>query len=102
MDKITAKGLFGTVEILLEVTKENEELIFDFNGEEDSLLEPLIRHYLNYAPAMGGTYYPPTNSMLNVVNVLQNGSFFTKLISLEIEGEPETIPFDDSDPNIIY
>ena len=102
MDKVIAKGLFGEVEILVEATIEDGDLVVDFNGEEDAMLEPVLMQLLKYAPAMGGVYYPPVYSLLNVVNVLENGWFFTKLISLETEGEEETIPFDEDELENVY
>ena len=102
MKKVTAKGLIGKQELLLEATIEDGELVLDFDGAEDELLESTLLMQLKYAPAMGGTFYPEEKSLLNVVNVLQNDGFFTKLISIDIEGEEETIPFDAEDDEIVY
>ena len=98
MKKVTAKGLIGKQELLLEATIEDGELVLDFDGGEDEYLESTLLMQLKYAPAMGGTFYPEEKSLLNVVNVLQNDGFFTKLISIEIEGEPETVPLDEDAP----
>lgn len=102
MKKVTAKGLIGKQELLLEATIEDGELVLDFDGGEDELLESTLLMQLKYAPAMGGTFYPEEKSLLNVVNVLQNDGFFTKLISIEIEGEPETVPLEDEDDGKVY
>jgi len=102
MKKVTAKGLIGKQELLLEATIEDGELVLDFDGGEDELLESTLLMQLKYAPAMGGTFYPEEKSLLNVVNVLQNDGFFTKLISIDIEGEEETIPFDSEDDGKVY
>ena len=102
MKKVTAKGLIGKQELLLEATIEDGELVLDFDGVEDELLESTLLMQLKYAPAMGGTFYPEEKSLLNVVNVLQSGWFFKKLISIDIEGEEETIPFDGEDDEIVY
>ena len=105
MDKVIAKGLIGKEEVLLEATIEDGELVLDFDGGEDELLESTLLMQLKYAPAMGGTFYPEEKSLLNVVNVLQNDGFFTKLISIDIEGEPETVPLEDEpegEEKIVY
>ena len=102
MKKVTAKGLIGKQELLLEATIEDGELVLDFDGSEDETLESAFKMQLKYAPAMGGTFYPEEKSLLNVVNVLQSGWFFKKLISIDIEGEEETIPFDSEDDGKVY
>ena len=102
MKKVIAKGLIGKEEVLLEATIEDGELVLDFDGPEDETLESTFEMQLKYAPAMGGTFYPEEKSLLNVVNVLQSGWFFKKLISIDIEGEEETIPFDAEDDEIVY
>ena len=102
MKKVTAKGLIGKQELLLEATIEDGELVLDFDGGEDELLESTLLMQLKYAPAMGGTFYPEEKSLLNMVNVLQSGWFFKKLISIDIEGEEETIPFDSEDDGKVY
>ena len=105
MKKVTAKGLIGKQELVLEATIEDGELVLDFDGGEDQYLESTLLMQLKYAPAMGGTFYPEEKSLLNVVNVLQNDGFFTKLISIDIEGEPETVPLEDDaegEEKIVY
>ena len=102
MKKVTAKGLIGKQELLVEATIEGGELVLDFDGGEDEYLESTLLMQLKYAPAMGGTFYPEEKSLLNVVNVLQSGWFFKKLISIDIEGEEETIPFDSEDDGKVY
>ena len=102
MEKVVAIGKFGGEEIKLEASIVDGELVILFDGEQNEMLEPIIMTELKYAPAMGGTFYPEEKSLLNVVNVLENGWFFTKLISLETEGEEETIPFDEDEPENVY
>lgn len=102
MEKVVAIGKFGGEEIKLEASIENGELVILFDGEQNEMLEPIIMTELKYAPAMGGTFYPEEKSLLNVVNVLQSGWFFKKLISIDIEGEEETIPFDSEDDGKVY
>ena len=105
MEKVVAIGKFGGEEIKLEAIIENGELVILFDGEQNEMLEPIIMTELKYAPAMGGTLYPEEKSLLNVVNVLQNDGFFTKLISIDIEDEPETVPLEDEpegEEKIVY
>lgn len=102
MEKVVAIGKFGGEEIKLEASIVDGELVILFDGERNEMLEPIIMTELKYAPAMGGTFYPEEKSLLNVVNVLQSGWFFKKLISIDIEGEEETIPFDSEDDEIVY
>ena len=100
MEKVVAIGKFGGEEIKLEASIVDGELMILFDGERNEMLEPIIMTELKYAPAMGGTFYPEEKSLLNVVNVLQSGWFFKKLISIDIEGEEETIPFDEDDGKV--
>ena len=105
MEKVVAIGKFGGEEIKLEASIVDGELVILFDGERNEMLEPIIMTELKYAPAMGGTFYPEEKSLLNVVNVLQSGWFFTKLISIDIEGEPETVPLEDEpegEEKIVY
>ena len=102
MEKVVAIGKFGGEEIKLEASIVDGELVILFDGEQNEMLEPIIMTELKYAPAMGGTLYPEEKSLLNVVNVLQSGWFFKKLISIDIEGEEETIPFDSEDDGKVY
>ena len=102
MEKVVAIGKFGGEEIKLEASIVDGELVILFDGERNEMLEPIIMTELKYAPAMGGTFYPEEKSLLNVVNVLQSGWFFKKLISIDIEGEEETIPFDSEDDGKVY
>ena len=102
MEKVVAIGKFGGEEIKLEASIVDGELVILFDGEQNEMLEPIIMTELKYAPAMGGTFYPEEKSLLNVVNVLQSGWFFKKLISIDIEGEEETIPFDSEDDGKVY
>lgn len=102
MEKVVAIGKFGGEEIKLEASIVDGELVILFDGEQNEMLEPIIITELKYAPAMGGTFYPEEKSLLNVVNVLQSGWFFKKLISIDIEGEEETIPFDSEDDGKVY
>ena len=102
MEKVIAIGKFGGEEIKLEASIVDGELVILFDGEPNEMLEPIIMTELKYAPAMGGTFYPEEKSLLNVVNVLQSGWFFKELISIDIEGEEETIPFDSEDDGKVY
>ena len=93
MSKITAIGkLFGE-KIKVECEKTNGEIIISVNGEEDEFVEEYIETLLSKRYPVGGSYCPPENSMLNVWNVLKY-RFFDELISIEVEGEIEEIPFE--------
>lgn len=87
--KITAIGeLYGNI-----ITVTVEDLKILYNGEENLLLEVHMEKCIENELAVGGTYYPTKDEMLCYYNVLSN-NFFNKLISIEVEGELETIPND--------
>lgn len=94
MAKIIARGDGMTVAV-----EENEGSIrILFDGEESDFLLGKLNDDVEYAPPMGGTFYPNPGSMLAYYNALEK-VFFNKLTSLEVEGDIGEIP---NEPGCIY
>lgn len=98
MSKITGTGKIHGV--LTTVTCEfvDGEIIINFDDIKIACYENSFRNELKQHYSIGGTYYPKENSMLNVLNVLEN-HFFDYPIKAEIEGYIDPIPFEEG---IIY
>lgn len=94
MAKIIARGDGMTVAV-----EENEGSIrILFDGEENDFMLGKLNDDAEYAPPMGGTFYPKPGSMLAYFNTL-NTVFFNKLTSLEVDGDIGEIP---NEPGCIY
>ena len=91
MGKVIAKGKkYG-----FKVTVEFELKKVLFNGQKDELLEDELSELLERPRAVGGTYYPPVDSLLNAMNILQYHFFDEPTEDITVEGEIEQIPFED-------
>lgn len=91
MGKIIATGkLYGELRTLTVELREGKPEILETE------LRELFQHDLDIAiqnqQPIGGTYYPPPETLLAAYNVL-NHFFFTELQSLEVIGEIEEIPY---------
>jgi hypothetical protein len=95
MNKIIATGVLNGYEIELEVELINGKLIIN-----EPILQPDLDHHLENAEPIGGTYYPPDNTLLAAYNIL-NSNFFDvgSDVKIEVIGELEKIP---GDENVIY
>ncbi len=78
MAKIKATGKVNGYECDVECSDTGEGLVIDFNGEEDEHLERQFRHELNKYHPVGGTYYPPQESMMNGLHILELGYLPTR------------------------
>lgn len=97
MGKIIATGkLYGESRTLTVELRDGKPEILEAE------LRELFQHDLDTAiqnqRPIGGTYYPPPETLLAAYNVL-NHSFFTELQSIEVVGEIEEIPYTDG---VIY
>lgn len=100
MNKIIVKGkLPPRGKTTAEVEMKDGELIILFDGEEDPMMEFMFRDLISDPPSMGGTYYPPVNSLLNALNVLRT-EMFESVESVETIGDIGTVPFEEGDDNI--
>ena len=91
MGKIIATGkLYGELRTLTVELRDGKPEILETE------LRELFQHDLDTAiqnqQPIGGTYYPPSETLLAAYNVL-NHFFFTELQSLEVVGEIEEIPY---------
>lgn len=66
-----------------------------FNGQEDELLEEEFFELLENPKSIGGTYYPPADTLLNAMNILQYHFFDEPTEEIEAEGEIEEIPHEE-------
>lgn len=95
MGKIIAKGKKHGSKMTIEF--DMEKILF--NGQEDELLEEELLEMLDEPKAVGGTYYPPVDSLLNAYNILQYHYFDDTAEEITVEGELEEIPYE---KDIIY
>jgi hypothetical protein len=102
MSKIIAKGLYLGRECIVECFLEDGFPIIELDGEYDEQVQNRFNELLKEAPALGGTYYPPENSLLAAYSVLEN-TFFDEGSAVEIktEGNIGKIPIYDGD-DIVY
>ena len=93
MAKIIAKGIFRGVECEVEVVSELGSIVIMVNGEHDDNVQAIFDKLLKISPALGGTYYPPENSMLSAYSVLVHTFFDSVNMSdISIIGDIGTIP----------
>lgn len=71
MPKIIAKGKYLGVERQVECFLKDGLLTIEIDGEYDETIQNKFNQLLKEAPAMGGTYYPPENSLLAAYSVLE-------------------------------
>lgn len=91
MGKIIAKGKkYGH-----EFTVEFDMKKVLFNDHEDEVLEEEFFELLENPKSIGGTYYPPVDSLLNAMNILQYYFFDEPTEDITVEGEIEQIPFEE-------
>ena len=79
--KITATGQRDGRTVVL-VYDDGE---FTFNGEYNTIYEHEIEWHRKQRYPVGGTYYPPVKSDLNLINVIEN-YFFDRNTVVEVAG----------------
>ena len=100
MNKIIVKGKLPPLgKTTVEVELKDGELIILFDGLDDDISEYIFRQELSRQHPIGGTYYPPVNSLMNALNVLRT-RMFESVESVEIIGDIGTVPFEDGNNNI--
>lgn len=94
MTIVKAKGKLqnGVFDVL--VKKENDVISLTFNGEKDALLMEMLKARINAASPIGGTYYPDETEILAYYHSLKT-NFFDELMDISVEGELETIPYEE-------
>lgn len=98
MATITARGTMGDVETTIVCKEEKNNIAVYIDGRKDHLIKNMLDSLVAIAPPMGGTYYPEAGTMQAYYNVLST-VYFTKLNTIEVEGEIEPIPYEDG---VIY
>lgn len=98
--RIKAVGKKGGYTITVVVTKDNGKYLYEFSGCNSILFETLqgmIADELEEQYIIAGTYVPPVESDVNVLNVLTE-HFFDEPPQIEAEGIEE-MPYEDG---VIY
>lgn len=90
MGKIIAKGKKYGSDLTVEF--DTKKILFD--GQEDPLLEDELCELLENPKPIGGTYYPPVDSLLNAMNILQYHFFDESTEDITVEGDIEEIPYE--------
>ena len=91
MGKIIAKGKKHG--FIMTVEFEPNKVLF--NSQEDKLLEDELLELLETPKSIGGTYYPPADSLLNAMNILQYHFFDEPTDEITVEGDIDEIPFEE-------
>ncbi|SKA91533.1 hypothetical protein SAMN05443428_11175 [Caloramator quimbayensis] len=100
--KIIAKGKYLGVKREVEVFLEDGLPIIEIDGEYDETIQNKFNQLLKEAPAIGGTYYPPENSLLAAYSVLESVFFDDGSIpTIEAIGDIGKIPTYDLE-GIVY
>lgn len=87
MNKLIATGFLNGYEIEIEVELINKKLIIN-----EPMLQSDLNYHLENAKPIGGTYYPPQNTLLAAYNVLNYGFFDVgSNVKIEVIGELEKI-----------
>lgn len=101
MARIKAKGKYLGNEREVEVHMEDGSPIIETDYGFDERMQERFNELLKDAPAIGGTYYPDSNSMLAALSVLESAFFDEKPTEIEVEGDIGTIPTEDKE-DIVY
>lgn len=102
MSKIIARGKCLGIERQVECTLKNGIPIIEIDGEYDEAVQSNFNQLLKKAPAIGGTYYPPENSLLAAYSVLESVFFDDGSIpTIEAIGDIGKIPTYDIE-GIVY
>lgn len=97
MARIRARGTLLGIKYDVECTLDQGSLVITVDGREDEGLQTRFEALLEDAPPLGGTYYPPPDSLLAAYSVLQS-AFFDATPALRVEGDIGEIPtYDDID-----
>lgn len=103
--KITAVGEMLGIDVTVTCTLKDNIPMIQVEGELLSevieLLQAQFNSKLKNPPVLGGTFYPPENSMMAAFSILQSG-FFDRgtLKELTVDGDIGQVPM--NDPDIIY
>jgi len=102
MAKIIAKGKYLGIVREIECFIEDGFPIIEVDGEYDETIQSNFNQLLKEAPAIGGTYHPPENSLLAAYGVLES-TFFDEGSPVEIkaDGDIGKIPIYEVD-DIVY
>lgn len=86
MSKITARGQ----DVIITVEDIDGEITVLFDGKKDPMQQEMLDLRVNYAPPMGGTFYPEPGTMLAYYSVFESSG-----MDISVEGDIGEIPNDD-------
>lgn len=90
---IRVTGIKNGVKITVACQARDGKISAEFDGYD--ILKPEFDSLIKKQYPIGGTYFPPINSLLNAKNVLEN-YFFDKVKTVQIDEEIEQIPFEEN------
>ena len=103
MTKIVAKGKYYNEVVEVECTLIKGKPVITIDG---TYYESSQREFLEYLKVMrpiGGTYYPPENSMLAAYAVIEHDFFDNKKsVMIEVFGDIGQIPTIEGEDDIVY
>jgi len=93
VNKIIAQGEVNGITKYIECFMENGSPIIEVNYEFNEREQERFEKLLKTPSALGGTYYPPSNSLLAAYSVLQFNYFDDpKEVKIEVIGDIGKIP----------
>lgn len=91
MNKIIAKGKLHGNETTVECFIENGSPVIEIDGESNPRMQEIFEAALKNPRPLGGTYYPPVDSLLAALSVMES-QFFDNEPEITVEGNIGTIP----------
>lgn len=90
MSKITAR----VQDVIITVEDIDGEITVLFDGKKDPMQQEMLDLRVNYAPPMGGTFYPEPGTMLAYYSVFEASG-----MDISVDGDIGEIPSED---DVIY
>lgn len=94
-NKIIAEGKVNGIRRHVECFIEDGSLIIEVDYDFDEKEQERFNELLKNPPALGGTYYPSSNSLLAAYSVLQFNYFdLGSTVDIKVIGEIPEIPYE--------
>lgn len=103
MASIVATGLLVGRMTEVECHLEDGQPVFTIDGDVVDSFDDTMQKLLENPPPFGGTYFPPSDSLLAALSVLKSRLFDQGSdVKIEVDGDIGTIPIYDEVPDAIY